>query len=161
MRFRVCFEEISPAPVAIPVFDSTVVSITACHAVDPGSIPGRRAFFFAGFLLFFFFFFLQVSVASRNQIKSLFQQTKRKKKERERNVSILVFLCFHLLLLPRSTVHVTGRRRRGARRSFSHRQSERATKIFKAKSTLVAFAYREGACLVCTANTVLAEVLGI
>ena len=36
------------------VFDSTVVSITACHAVDPGSIPGRRAFSFV--LLSFFFF---------------------------------------------------------------------------------------------------------
>ena len=28
--------------------DSIVVSIPACHAGDPGSIPGRGAFFFFG-----------------------------------------------------------------------------------------------------------------
>lgn len=35
-----------------PVLDSIVVSIPACHAGDPGSIPGRGAFFFVFFSFF-------------------------------------------------------------------------------------------------------------
>ena len=33
------------------VLGSIVVSISACHAVDPGSIPGRRVFFLREYVL--------------------------------------------------------------------------------------------------------------
>ena len=40
------------------VLGSIVVSISACHAEDPGSIPGR------GVQIFFFFFLLQLRALS-------------------------------------------------------------------------------------------------
>ena len=48
-------------PIMSEVLGSIVVSIPACHAGDPGSIPGRGAFFF-----FFFFFFSFSSFYAHN-----------------------------------------------------------------------------------------------
>ena len=40
--------------------DSIVVSIPACHAGDPGSIPGRGAFFAFPNYLFYYHYFLSI-----------------------------------------------------------------------------------------------------
>ena len=44
------------------ILGSIVVSISACHVEDPGSIPGRGAFFFFVFIDYFFFLPTEFSV---------------------------------------------------------------------------------------------------
>ena len=48
------------------VLGSIVVSISACHAEDPGSIPGRgvQTFLFFFIIVFFFFLFLSLSLSA-------------------------------------------------------------------------------------------------
>ena len=40
-------EGLKPHFLTTKSFDSTVVSISACHAEDPGSIPGRNVLLFS------------------------------------------------------------------------------------------------------------------
>ena len=62
---RVAIYDLSPSIVAYKIRGSIVVSIPACHAGDPGSIPGLGAFFSFCCSVFFVFFggsFLMVVV---------------------------------------------------------------------------------------------------
>ena len=45
-RGRFCFADVQKVE-GSPIRDSIVVSISACHADDPGSIPGRGVFSYA------------------------------------------------------------------------------------------------------------------